>query len=201
MSFAPVLAAALYLCRRSGGFSPFLALLFIAGGLLALLFAAFLQSALPPLGIGVYAPLADMILRVVLTEETSRALILGLFFVVLPRFYSGARFERAAGAGAGLLSGLAFAALETALHAAAESNIALIRALTAAPLHGACGIRCALAVYAPRKEPLKAAMSFLSAVILHSVYNLMLTRGGLLPALSVLLAVTSLVSAMRHIRE
>jgi RsiW-degrading membrane proteinase PrsW (M82 family) len=96
---------------------------------------------------------------------------------------------------------LGFAAAENALYAAADIRIALLRAVTAAPLHGACGSRVGTAAALPGGGPRRAAAIFLSAAAIHTAYDFMLTGAGILPFLSVPVALAALGSSLLALRR
>jgi RsiW-degrading membrane proteinase PrsW (M82 family) len=98
---------------------------------------------------------------------------------------------------AGLIAGLGFAILESAVYGAANPGNALLRAFTAAPLHGACGSRVGASVVLLREHPVQAVSRFLTAVVIHGIYNFMLIIPGRLPPLTaVLIALSALASAV-----
>jgi RsiW-degrading membrane proteinase PrsW (M82 family) len=142
---------------------------------------------------------AEIFIRIALTEELSRFLLLLILFAVISRV-SGSPV-RMAGA-AGLVAGLGFAILESAVYGASSPGNALLRAFTAAPLHGACGSRVGVSVVLLRNHPARGIISFLSAVVIHGAYNSMLYIPGRLPPIAaVFIAISALVSAIQIIRS
>jgi RsiW-degrading membrane proteinase PrsW (M82 family) len=105
------------------------------------------------------------------------------------------------GAAAGLAAGLGFAVIESASYGAADLNIALLRAFTSAPLHGACGARVGSAAFTPLKQPGRAFFRFLSAAIIHGMYDFIIISPRLPSALSVLIAFTALAASVQEIRR
>jgi RsiW-degrading membrane proteinase PrsW (M82 family) len=202
MSFFPAALALFWLRGRSAALSLPFALFFLASGVfslvLALVVQTFITGETPEEG----ALLTLLSLfRIPLTEESARFLVLSAFFALAELLFRDFSLFEERAAGAGLLSGLAFAALETAVFAASESGAPFIRALTAVPLHGACGIRCASAAFRFRTAPLSALLRFLSAVALHTFYNFMLPRGGVSAVFAILLAISALCSSARTIKR
>jgi RsiW-degrading membrane proteinase PrsW (M82 family) len=150
-------------------------------------------------------------IRIAFTEELSRLLVLSAFFFIsgdLKKAYphesetgkagvnAGAR-----GAALGLLAGLGFAMVESAAYGAADFRILLPRAFTAAPLHGACGARIGSVPLLVRDSPLRAIFRFFSAVIIHGIYNFMITKSGLSTLLAVLIALSALASSALEIHH
>ncbi|MDR0450071.1 MAG: PrsW family intramembrane metalloprotease [Treponema sp.] len=197
-------------------------LLFLLAGTLSLLAALVLQRLLPdtPPGAGGTGWLFYTIFcKAALAEETGRFLVLLAFFRISSGFsaQSGGggfapRFRRSAEPGpdaapgrfwgmlAGLVAGLGFAAVENASYGAADAAIALIRAFTAAPLHGACGARAGAAAAGLRESPFPSLLSFLSAVANHGMYNFMILLGPAPRILAIFTAFTALASSILFIR-
>jgi hypothetical protein len=193
-----------------------------ASGLVSVALALAAQSALPPATIiNKWTILYETFVRVALTEEASRLAVLAILLRILrPRVMPTLRdqlsqvdvgyeadadaAEAAAAsrtAALGLLVGLIFALVETAMHGAASLDTALLRAVSASPLHGACGIRVALSAhYAARKVPAQAIQSLLFALTIHGVYNYIIIRPGFFfPLVAILVALTSFVSSARYL--
>ncbi len=161
--------------------------------------------------------------RIALAEELSRFLMLLLFFWLSLVFTRGASEQppsaegvnadanqtlenalsldaESKGAAAGLVAGLGFAVLETAVYGASDSGILLIRAVTAAPLHAACGSRVGLAAASIRTNPVQSIFRLLSAAAIHGVYNLMIIMPGFPSIMAVLIALTTLASSVITIK-
>ena len=192
----PVIIVFFWFRRRTPAQKPPLTLpwflISLAAGIASLLAAALIHrlferaSLFPPLNrsgpAGPALIFFDVFIRIALVEEASRLVTL------IPLFKARARrlsMDRSFGAALGFVAGLGFATLESALYGIADINITLLRAFTAAPLHGACGIRAGAAVSMIRQHPVKALFLFLSAVFIHGAYNLMI----LIPALPSALAI------------
>jgi RsiW-degrading membrane proteinase PrsW (M82 family) len=107
---------------------------------------------------------------------------------------AGGRFSAAAG----LAVGLGFALVESVSYGGAGFSAALLRVLSAVPLHGSCGARVGAAAANFRTSPLSAAVSFLSAVFIHGLYDLILIRGSP-PLLAVIIALAAFVSSARRL--
>ena len=160
-----------------------------AAGVVSLFLAAFIQSFFPhPVQGGLWQILFGVFVRIALVEEASRLVLLILLVKVVTRFKN---MDDAFGAAAGLAAGLGFAAVESATYGMANISITLLRAFTAAPLHGACGLRAGTAVSIFGSHPVKAFFFFASAVFIHGAYNLMIVS----PAISSLLAAAAAIIA------
>jgi RsiW-degrading membrane proteinase PrsW (M82 family) len=204
ISALPVLAVVIWIRLRRFPVQPSWFLLALLGGALSLGLAAVLQSLFPETGearMGVL--LVKIFVQIALTEELGRLAVFSLLLGLARRF-SGAAKSYSSGFAAitGLIAGLSFAAVETAtMYGAGNFSIALARAITAAPLHGACGVRIGDAVFHIRSAPAKSLIRFLYAVGLHGMYNFMiLSRGGIPLFFPVLIAFAALLSSLRLIR-
>jgi RsiW-degrading membrane proteinase PrsW (M82 family) len=102
---------------------------------------------------------------------------------------------------AGLAAGLGFAAVESASYGAADIGVALLRAFTAAPLHGACGARAGAAAELWGKSRVRAALSFFSALMIHGIYDLVILSPGVPSFLAVLIALAALGSSLAAIHR
>ena len=180
----PVIAVFLWLRARKSAVTLPWFLASLTAGIVSLLFAILVQRFFPSPGMGdeFTQILFGIFVRIAFVEEASRLATL------IPLFKAG-RFRRnndaAFGAAFGLAAGLGFAALESASYGIANINITLLRAFTAAPLHGACGIRAGAAVFLFRRHPVRSLFLFLSAIFIHGAYNLMI----LIPTLPSALAI------------
>jgi len=160
---------------------------------------------------GRWSLFVEIFIRIAFTEELSRFLILLILFAIIIRV-SGIKASGSMPAGinangikaatAGLVAGLGFAILESAVYGASSPGNALLRAFTAAPLHGACGSRVGFSVVLLREHPARGILRFLSAVAIHGAYNFMLNIPGRFPPIAaVLIAVSALISAIQTIRS
>jgi RsiW-degrading membrane proteinase PrsW (M82 family) len=205
ISSIPAIAAFLWFRLARYSFSiPWFSAALLAGA--ASFFPALLlQNVLRP-GSGIFrlsgkwGLFAEIFIRIALTEELSRFLILLILFAVICRFS-----EKPVGImanAAGFVAGLGFAILESAVYGVSNPGNALLRAFTAAPLHGACGSRVGFSVVLMRDHTARGILRFLSAVAIHGAYNLMLNIPGRFPPIAaVLIAISSLVSAIQVIRS
>jgi RsiW-degrading membrane proteinase PrsW (M82 family) len=202
ISALPVLAVLLWIrLRRLPVRLPWF-LASLLGGALSLGLAAVLQSLFPKTdeaSIGVL--LVKIFIQIALTEELGRLVVFSLLLSLRRRFSKEAEPHQLAFAAiTGLIAGLGFAVIETAMYGAGNFSIALVRAVTTAPLHGACGVRIGLAVSQARDAPVGSLVRFLYAVGLHGIYNFMILNRDIPLVFPVLIAFTALFSAIQLIR-
>jgi RsiW-degrading membrane proteinase PrsW (M82 family) len=179
-------------------------LLALLGGAAALFIAALIQNFLPRSGDNLTKGFFfKLFIEIALTEELGRFMVLLLFFRLRSFFNRQAPEETTPlllGPATGMLAGLGFAAVETASYGPANLGIILIRTFTTVPLHGACGARDGASAFLCTRNPFRAMMRFLSAVIIHGMYNFMVVRTGFFSIFAILIAVTALVSSIQEIR-
>jgi RsiW-degrading membrane proteinase PrsW (M82 family) len=159
----------------------------------------------------------DVFVRIAFVEEASRLLMLFVFFAISARFTRGKPDKLQAlkreddaetfsynmikkGTAVGLVAGLGFAILENAAYGASDARILLLRAVTAAPLHGACGARVGAAAVMFRSRPFHALFRILAATAIHGIYNFMAAMPGFPSVLAVLIAFLTLISSIVTIR-
>jgi len=158
---------------------------------------------------GKWGLIAEIFVRIAFTEELSRLIILTILFFAIHRLSAVGQPESnpviSAGtmaSAAGLIAGLGFAILESAVYGASNPGNALLRTFTAAPLHGACGFRVGSAVALFREHRAQAISRFLTAVGIHGIYNFMLIVPGLFPSIAaILIALSALASSVLAIRK
>jgi RsiW-degrading membrane proteinase PrsW (M82 family) len=158
--------------------------------------------------IGKWGLIAEIFLRIALTEEFSRLLALVILFFAIRRLRPGGQDSPSPvssgtmASAAGLIAGLGFAIIESAVYGASNPGNALLRTFTAAPLHGACGFRVGSSIAMFPERPSHAIFRFLSAVVIHGLYNFMLLIPGIVPsAAAILIALFALISAILAIRS
>ncbi|MDR2185954.1 MAG: PrsW family intramembrane metalloprotease [Treponema sp.] len=178
-------------------------LLSLLGGAAALTVAALIQSLVPGSDkTTLWVVLYTIFIRIALFEEAGRFIVLLFIFGFIRRLKKeNVLLTSAYCAATGLLTGLGFAVIETASYGAADMSIALLRAFTAAPIHGACGSRVGLAALKCTRAPVRCAAWFFSAVIIHGAYNFLLVSPGTSRILPILIAFAMLVSPVRIIRN
>ncbi|MDR0386647.1 MAG: PrsW family intramembrane metalloprotease [Treponema sp.] len=197
----PVLVAWLVIRRFRVAMPPLLFAGCLLSGIVSLFIAVLLQSLFPS-DLGGILPdhlrriLLLFFFKIAFTEELSRLLVLLVFFALIKKFH----FPLLPPALVGLLSGLGFAVLEAATYGAADIRIALLRAFTAAPLHGACAARTGFAAASLREDPLRAFFRFLSAVVIHGMYNFVIIIPGPPALIGILIVSSALASSLISIR-
>ncbi|MDR0558523.1 MAG: PrsW family intramembrane metalloprotease [Treponema sp.] len=176
-------------------------LLCLLAGVLSLAPAAVAQYAMPPAnGAAMRDMLFNVFIRVALVEEGSKLLMLSIILrisgkLLKPGGEDGYGFTY--GTASGLIVGLGFAMIESASYGASDMRVAVLRAFTAAPLHGACGARDGMAAAALKSDPRLAIWRFLSATVIHGMYNMLVVSPGYIQFFSILLSFASLFSVMR----
>jgi len=170
----------------------------LAAGIISVLAAVLVQRLFPPPGTGGFLPLLfGVFIRIALVEEASRFVSLVPLLSVIKRSNN---FDKPFFVALGLVSGLGFAMIESAFYGIAESDfrIMVLRAVTAAPLHGACGIRVCAALLSVRSHPVKALAIFASAVLIHGAYNLMIVNPALPSWLAIPIAFAALFASIHY---
>lgn len=180
--------------------SPPRFLLSLVAGIISLFAAALLQNFFPSEETGpggLPSIFFGIFIRVALIEELSRIIIL------FPLFKTGARYYSSgvSAATAGLTAGLGFAMIENASYGIADMYITLTRIFTAAPLHGACGIRAGVAVFIAGRQPAKALFLVISSVLIHGAYNLTIVNPALPSLLAIPIAFTALFGSLHFFSD
>jgi RsiW-degrading membrane proteinase PrsW (M82 family) len=186
-------------------------LLFLLGGALSILPAAFIRTVFS------FATSSNKIVQlfagVAFSEEAGRLVflipVLLIFFHINDKaaapqeaVYEGlaGMYDRKSIAAAiGCVAGLGFALIETATYPTTALGIMLLRAITSAPLHASCACRVAVSVEQFRKAPLPSVVSFIMAVVLHGVYDLMVLSNGMPLIFPVLLVAAIAVRTVQMI--
>ena len=198
ISSIPVIAALLWFRFARYPFSLTFFFISLLAGAASFFPALFFQNILASVSglfaaMGKWGLFAEIFIRIAFTEEFSRLLLLLIVLFAMRRFSASA----ATAGAAGLVVGLGFAILESAVYGAANPRNALLRVFTAAPLHGACGSRVGTSVAMLRERPVQAVLRFLTAVVIHGIYNFMLIIPGRLPPLTaILISLSALASSV-----
>jgi len=211
ITISSIPAAAAYIWFRLARY-PFTLVRFLFTlliGAAAVFPALFLQEIFPAsfAAAGRWGIFIEIFLRIALTEELSRLLMLFLMFWISsrlePRFRDSSVSSGAVlhGAAAGMVAGFGFAIIEGAIFGAADTGVLLLRVFTAAPLHGACGSRVGSAAVMFRSNPYLALFRFLAATAIHGVYNFMIIMPGFPSIVAVLIALSALLSSIVSIRN
>jgi RsiW-degrading membrane proteinase PrsW (M82 family) len=176
-------------------------LVFLLGGASSMFFALVLQNLIPALSAPFAGPLGNAALnifcRIAATEEAARFLV---FLILFPLARIRGETAILRGGTAGLVAGLGFALVESASYGASDTGIALLRTVTSAPLHGACGARVGAAAAGFGKGPLQVIAPVLTAIAIHGMYNLMIRGSGILAVMAILAVFCALASSILSIR-
>ena len=211
ISSLPVAAAYIWFRAIKYQFSPVRFLFALLAGASAFFPALFLQDLLNfSLSTGVRAAFFyEFFVRIALTEELSRLLMLFIFFWIGSRIKTDDTLNPAPafntvnrGTAIGLVAGLGFAILESARYTAdgMTVSIVLLRFFTAA-LHAACGSRIGAATILFRTNPGLAVLRILTATAIHGVYNFLVSIPGGIPSIgAILIAFSALATAIMTIR-
>ena len=170
----------------------------LVAGIISFNVAAIIQSFFPPPGTnGLGAFFFHIFIRIALLEEASRIITLIPFLVFVKKLQDA---EMNFGAALGLAAGLGFALIESAFHGISDINVTLLRAFTAAPIHGACGIRAGAAVFSLQENKAKSIFCFISATLLHGSYNLAIVSPAIPSLLAILIAIVAFFASINYIR-
>jgi RsiW-degrading membrane proteinase PrsW (M82 family) len=137
--------------------------------------------------------------RIALTEELSRFFVLLIFFWICSRispleYKQPVSFKTINKATAtGLIAGLGFALIETAIYAASDINVLPLRIVLTAAIHGACGSRIGAAAVMIRSNPFQAILRLLTATAIHGIYNMMVTMSGFSALAAILIAISAML--------
>jgi RsiW-degrading membrane proteinase PrsW (M82 family) len=173
-------------------------LLSLAAGILSFIVAAMIQALFAShKSEGLWPLLFNIFIRIALIEEASRVIVL----LPLSKTAKTRRNGIAFGAAIGLTAGLGFAVIESAYHGITNINIALLRIFTAVPLHAACGIRAGTAVFTALQHKAKAFFLFISSVVIHGTYNLMIVNPLIPSFLAIPTALIALFVSIHYISD
>jgi len=212
VSSFPVIAVYIWYRFAKYQISPVVFLIVLLIGAAAIFPAILLQNLLLNLGpsSGRAALFYEFFFRIAFTEEASRMLLLFIFSLVsgILKPAQDSREQPLSwsvvkrGAALGLVAGLGFAILENTIYAAKnmDINLLLLRAVTAAPLHAACGSRVGAAAVMLRTNPVQAIFRLLTAIAIHGIYNLMVTMPGFPLIMAILIAFSALITAIISIK-
>ena len=189
LSAVPLALALPYLARRRPRFGLLRLTSAAAAGFVAVIPAALLQAAVPNAGHGAADLLFHAFIVIALTEEGSKFLTIK---IVRQRWG-----EEENAIPTGVAASLGFAFFETIVYASVNPSAILIRAVSAAPLHAACGSWVGRAALAPKRRAAFALFHFLFAVFVHGAYDLTLLVPGFPVFIPVLIALSGLAVSLR----
>jgi RsiW-degrading membrane proteinase PrsW (M82 family) len=194
----PVAIVFLWLRAVKSQVTPLWFLASLAAGMISLLAAVLIQQFFPPPGKGGIAPvLFSVFIRIALVEEFSRLISLTPLVNAAKRRLHP---NNASTAALGFASGVGFSMVESLFYGISDIRITLLRAITAAPLHGACGIRAGAALCIISKHPVKALFFVVSAILIHATYNLILLSPAFPSVLVFPIAFAALFASLRFIK-
>lgn len=199
LSLLPLTVAYVWLKLLKKGMTSLFFVASIGAGFLSLALAALLQNLLPPyqgntlleLGIKIFGNVATV-------EEVSRFVIFWAFFSIMERKKVPSPFLISA---LGLSAGLTFSAIETATYASTNLTLTILRGLTAAPLHGACGERIGRGTAQLKKNPKRALFLLINAIAIHGMYDFLLIVPSSPAILPIALALVALAVSLVIIRN
>ncbi|MDR0496632.1 MAG: PrsW family intramembrane metalloprotease [Treponema sp.] len=170
----------------------------LAAGIISLLVATLIQKLFPASGgNGLWPFFFSVFIRIALVEEMSRLVSLIPLLKISNRYQNS---REAFYTALGFVSGLGFAMIENAFYGISDINITLLRAFTASLVHAACGIRVGAAFFSINNHPAKAIFLFISAVIIHGAYNLMILSPALPSVLAIPIAFAALFTSIHLIK-
>lgn len=173
----------------------------LISGLVSFVIAALIQEFFIPFKFAYSRNLfSGIFIRIALVEEASRLITLAPFLKAEKKQGDVASYA-AFYATLGLVAGLGFAMLESAFHGISDLGNTALRAISAAPLHGACGIRVGAALAHASIKPVKSIRLFFSAVLIHGAYNLIIVSPVIPSPFAILVALSALFSAFFYIKN
>ncbi len=192
LSAAPLAAGIGYLSAKRPHFGLLRFLLAVATGFAAVIPAAITQLLFPPLSSsGVFSLAGHAFAVIALTEEGAKYLSV--------RALRKRWGEPGNSVPAGMAASLGFGFIETIVYASANPSAVFVRAVTAAPLHAACGAWIGKAASDAAPAPGRAGY-FAAAVIVHGAYDLGLLVYGFPIIVPVLIAIGGLALALSQLK-
>ncbi|HCM27061.1 MAG: hypothetical protein A2Z99_20090 [Treponema sp. GWB1_62_6] len=189
VSALPLAACWLWFASRIPAFVPVRLLKSAFLGAAMVVPVAALQYLLPRASSGFGSVLFRSFVVAALVEEGVKLASLRM----ARRFIASGSGEAAA---VGIAASLGLAIFETALYSFADPSVAIVRAVTAAPLHASCGARIGLAADAPSLLSPRAVFSAILAIAVHGAYDLSLFVPGFPSFFPIAIAVVAFISAI-----
>ncbi|MCL2833076.1 MAG: PrsW family glutamic-type intramembrane protease [Treponema sp.] len=195
----------LFFWFRHKKYGAFKFLLPAAAGILTVLITGFVQNFLPlhlPGQNAMKDLLFSVFVRVSLMEELIRLLVLFLLFSFFPAvkiLNQEKDLSLFFGAPSGLAAGLGFAAGESVFYGLLDPGAALLRLVTAVPIHAACGARIGSGLGQLRSHPVGGIVLFVTAYLIHAVYDLCIQNPVVPEFLSVFIALAALATSLFNI--
>lgn len=172
----------------------------LLAGIISVLVAVCIQGIIPSTRLETAADLFfSIVVRTAVPEELSRLLIMFIFIALAKKWKRLGSIEtKSDGAASGLIIALGFALFETAGYSMSNMQVTFLRAVTASPIHAACGIRAGMsAVSFKNKKVMYGIWNIILAILIHTAYNfIVLSPGTPFVFLALLIAVSAISSLM-----
>ncbi len=203
LSALPIVLAYLWLVIRRYRFSVIWFLCALLAGIISVLTAFCVQMMIPSFTVETIADVfLNIIVRTAVPEELSRFIAAFLFIIAAKRWKRLSPIEtKSDGAAAGLVIGLGFALFETAGYAMSNIEITFLRAVTASPIHAACGIRAGISAVSFCKHKSSPGLwNILLAILIHTAYNFIILNSETPLVFLILITAASLISSLMNIK-
>ncbi|MDR2900863.1 MAG: PrsW family intramembrane metalloprotease [Treponema sp.] len=200
----PIVLAYLWLVIRKYRFNMIWFLSALLAGILSVLITMCIQTIIPLFKIEtLFALFLNIVARTALPEELSKFAMMFLLIALAKRWKRLNPIEtKSDGAATGLVIALGFALFETAAYSMSNMQLTFLRAITAAPIHAACGIRTGMsAVSFKTNHTTSGIWNIILALVIHTVYNYLVLNAGTPIIFLVLLVAVSVISSLRNIKE
>jgi RsiW-degrading membrane proteinase PrsW (M82 family) len=200
----PIVLAYLWLIIRKYRFNMIWFLCALLAGIISVSIALCIQGLVPSFIAETFVTLfINIIVRTALPEELSKLLMMFLFIALSKKWKRLNLIEtKSDGAAAGLVIGLGFALFETAGYSMLSLELPFLRAVTASPIHAACGIRTGMSAVAfHNRKPASGIWNIVLAILIHTVYNFIILNPGTPRIFLVLLITVSFISSLMHIKS
>ena len=199
----PIVLAYLWLVIRKYQFNIIWFLCSLLAGIISVLIAWFIQMLIPAITAETMAGLLiKIIVQTTVPEELSRLLAAFLLIALSKRWKRLNPIEKKSdGAAAGLIMGLGFVLFETAAYSISNIQITLLRAVTSAPLHAACGIRTGIgAVSFMNRKTASGIWNMVLAILIHTAYNFIILSPRTPLIFLILVVAVSTISSLMYIK-
>jgi RsiW-degrading membrane proteinase PrsW (M82 family) len=176
----------------------------LLAGIISVSIALTIQRIIPAFKIETIADVFfNIIVRTAIPEEASKFIVMIFFIALSKRWKRLIPIEtKSDGAAAGFIIALGFAFFETAGYSLSQLDTAFFRAISAAPIHAACGIRIGIgaSAFQHRKTGL-GIWNIVLAILIHTVYNFIILNPQTPLVFLVLLIALSVISSLTQITK
>jgi RsiW-degrading membrane proteinase PrsW (M82 family) len=200
----PIVLAYLWLIIRRYRFNMIWFLCALLAGIISVAIASCIQNFIPIFNVETLASLLiSIIIKTALPEELSKFLLMFILIALAKKWKRINPIEtNADGAAAGLIIALGFALFETAAYSVSNLQITFLRAVSAAPIHAACGIRTGMSAVSFRSGYTASGIwNIVLAIVIHTVYNFIILNPGTSVIFFILIIAVSVISSLMHIQE